>query len=87
MEYLGPLLPALDRIGVVTVLILIALATITDKLVWHTRLKAANQRADRWEKVAIDALTGAAQASVKAAETTLTVVSALPDPTKDRQET
>lgn len=73
----------LDRLGSVAVLAAIALAVITDKLVWHTRLQAANQRAERWERIALDALTTSAQAGVKAAEVTVDVVSALPDPSRD----
>jgi hypothetical protein len=67
-----------DRAGAVSALLLIAAAVITDKLVWHTRLKSAEARADRWEKIALEALTTGAQAGVKAAETTAELVSALP---------
>lgn len=70
----------LNDIGVLTVLVAIALAIITDKLVWHTRLKRAEARAERWERLALDALTASAQASVTAAEITADVVRALPDP-------
>lgn len=77
----------LNDIGVLTVLVAIALAVITDKLVWHTRLKRAEARAEReearaerWERLALDALTASAQASVAAAEITADVVRALPDP-------
>jgi hypothetical protein len=68
----------LDRAGAVVVVLALALAVITDKLVWHTRLKNAEARADRWEAVALKALTTGAQAGVKAAETTAELVSALP---------
>lgn len=70
----------IDNISVTAVIGLLALAVITDKLVWHTRLKAAEARATRWEKIALDALTGPAQAGVRAAEVAVGVVSALPDP-------
>lgn len=73
----------IDQIGVVTVLVLVAVAVITDKLVWHTRLKNAEKRADRWETVALEALSAGAQAGVKAAEVAVGVVSALPDPHLD----
>lgn len=76
-EYLNP-----DQISAVVVLVMISLAVITDKLVWHTRLKRAQERADRWERVALDALTAGAQAGVRAAEVTADVVSAIPDPGK-----
>lgn len=73
----------LDSSIAVSVLVMVALCVITDKLVWHTRLKKAEARADRWEKVALEALTAGAQAGVKAAEVTADVVSAMPDPSKD----
>lgn len=72
----------LDDIGALTILIAIALAVITDKLVWHTRLKRAEARAERWEQLALEALTSSAQASVAAAEVTADVVRALPDPAR-----
>lgn len=78
------LVEAIDKIGAFTVLILLALAVITDKLIWHTRYKAANDRADRWERIALDALTGPAQAGVRAAEVAVGVVSNIPDPQGDR---
>lgn len=70
----------------VLVLAVVAVAVITDKLVWHTRLKNAQERADRWEKVALDALTAGAQAGVKAAEVAVGVVNAIPDPQKDLRD-
>lgn len=85
-DLLGVPLPAIDRIGAISTLLTIAILVITDKLVWHTRLKNAEQRADRWERVALDALTAGAQAGVRAAEVAVEVVSALPDPQRDRQE-
>lgn len=77
-------LAALDRAGLVGVLMIVALGVITDKLVWHTRLKAAEERADRWESIALDALSVGAKAGVKAAEVAADVVSALPDPGKEK---
>lgn len=74
----------LDRIGSTTSFMIIAVLVITNKLVWHTRLKAAENRADRWETIALEALTAGAQAGVKAAEVTVDVVSAMPDPVRDR---
>jgi phage shock protein A len=71
-----------DRLGAVATVMAFALAVITDKLVWHTRLKKAEARADRWEQIALDALTAGAQAGVAAAEMTVDVVSALPDPNR-----
>lgn len=82
MEFLN-LIP-LDQLSGLVILAAVALSVITDKLVWHTRLKAAEARADRWEAVALNALTAGAQAGVKAAETAVDVVSALPDPGSER---
>lgn len=78
------LVSAIDKAGVVVVLALIAIAVITDKLVWHTRLKNAESRADRWEEIALAALSGPAQAGVRAAEVAVGVVSSIPDPQGDR---
>lgn len=72
----------LDKLGTVVVILLVAYGVITEKLVWHTRFKRETERADRWERVALDALKLGAQAGVKAAEVTADVVAALPDPAK-----
>lgn len=84
MEFLS--LDALDRLGAVAALGLIAFLVITNKLVWHTRLTEVQERADRWEAVALEALTVGARAGVRAAEVTMGIVSALPDPQRDRDE-
>lgn len=87
----------LDRLSVFAVLVIMAVSVITEKFVWHTRvdrdLKAeqnrtaqANDRADRWEKVALEALTAGAQAGVKAAEVAVGVVSSIPDPQQLRDD-
>jgi hypothetical protein len=75
---------ALDKLSVVVVLAAVALSIITDKLVWHTRLKAETRRADRWEAIALEALQAGALAGVRAAEVAVDVVSAIPDPSRDR---
>jgi hypothetical protein len=72
------------KVSTFAVLVVMALAVITDKLVWHTRLKKAEDRADRWEQIALEALTAGAQAGVKAAEVAVGVVSAIPDPQGER---
>lgn len=72
----------LNQLGVMTVIGAFALAVITEKLVWHTRLKEVEARAERWERVALEALTVGAKAGVEAAETASDIVGALPDPTK-----
>lgn len=74
----------LDSVSTLTVLSLVALSIITDKLVWHTRLKKAEARAERWEQVAVQALTAGATAGVHAAEVAVGIVSSIPDPQGDR---
>lgn len=74
----------LDGLTAAGVLMLVAFGVITDKLVWHTRLKKAEARAERWEKVALESLAAGALAGVKAAEVTVDVVSNLPDPARQR---
>lgn len=78
-------LGGLDKLGAMATVTLFAILVITDKLVWHTRLKKSEARADRWEAVALDALHAGARAGVAAAEATVEVVSALPDPANSRQ--
>jgi len=76
-----------DKITAVTVLVVIALLVLTDKLVWHTRLKAAEARAQRWEDIALNALNAGAEAGVKAAEVAVDVVAAIPDPAGRKEAT
>lgn len=76
----------LDNISVTVLLGLIALAVITDKLVWHTRLKKAEARAERWEALALDAMQAGAKAGVTAAEVAVGIVSSIPDPQGDRDK-
>jgi Flp pilus assembly protein TadB len=75
-----------DRLGAVATLIIVAVAVITDKLVWHTRLARATARADRWEQIALDALVASARAGVQAAETAVEVIASIPDPQGDRDK-
>lgn len=84
MDFFGIPLTSIDRVGTVTILGIMAVLVIMDKLVWHTRLKAADARADRWEAVALEALRTGAASGVKAAEVAVSVVSAIPDPQGDR---
>lgn len=78
-----PAIELFDRVTAVGIICAFAVLVITEKLVWHTRLKRAQDRADRWERVAVEALAAGAQAGVAAAETTVDIVSALPDPALD----
>lgn len=75
---------SLNEVLAIPILAAVALAVITDKLVYYRRLERETARADRWEKVALDALKAGAEAGVKAAEVTVDVVSALPDPENRR---
>lgn len=72
----------LDNLTAVVVLSAVALSVITDKLVWHTRLKKAEARAERWEAIALEALNFGAQVGVKAAEVTTEVIAAFPSPAR-----
>lgn len=83
-EFFGLISP--KELSLTAVLVGVAIAVITDKLVWHTRLKAAEKRADRWERIALNALTAGAQAGVMAAEVAADVVSAFPDPQRDQAQ-
>lgn len=79
-------LAAVDRLGAVAVLSIVAVLVITDKLVWHKRLERAVERAERWEKIALDALSIGARSGVRAAETVVDVVSGFPDPAKKTED-
>lgn len=82
MDFITPGL--LNDVSLTVVLATIAIAVITDKLVWHTRLAKAEARAERWESLALEALSVGGHAGVKAAETTVAVVSAIPDPANEQ---
>lgn len=84
MEFVS--LAGIDRLGAVAVLAIVAGLVITNKLVWHTQLKREVARGDRWEKIALEALTLGAAAGVRAAEVAVGVVAALPDPQQRRND-
>ena len=69
----------LSQLFDMVVLVLVAGLVITNKLVWHTRLREESERADRWEQIAVEQMQSA-KAVVAVAETTAKIVSALPDP-------
>ena len=73
------------QVGVAAVLGIVALLVITDKLVWHKRLKAAEQRADRWEQIALTSL-GVAEKLTVHAEVSNEVFTRLPDPAIEERE-
>lgn len=81
-----PTASTLDNISVSATFVLVAILIITEKLVWHTRLKKAEERADRWERIALDAMKMGALAGVRVAEVAVDVVSAIPDPARDQTE-
>lgn len=74
----------LNEILAVPILAAVAIAVITEKLVYYKRLERETARADRWERIALEALRTSAEAGVKAAEVTVDVVSAMPDPAGKR---
>lgn len=76
----------LDNLTGTAALVAIALAVITDKLVWHTRLAKSEARADRWEAAALAAMQAGAKAGVTAAEVAVGIVSSIPDPQGDRDK-
>lgn len=78
----------IDNLSTTAVLCVVAILVITGKLLWHKTVETAIQRerdrADRWETVALEALSAGAQAGVKAAEVAVEVVSTIPDPARER---
>lgn len=74
----------IDTLSAVGLLVAGALAIITDKLVWHTRLKKAEDRAEKWENIALRAMSAGARAGIEAAETAVEVVQSIPDPAKEK---
>jgi hypothetical protein len=73
-------LPTLDRLGAVAMLILFAWLIFSERLISRKRFDKMQADRDRWQMIAVEALTGPAQAGVRAAEVAATVVSSLPDP-------
>lgn len=80
-----PSIETIDRISGVGIIVGFAVLVIMDKFVWHTRYKAAEARADRWERIALQAMTSGARAGVQVAETALEVVSKIPEPTQGEE--
>lgn len=75
----------LDKGGFVVAVVVIAIMVIMDKLVWHTRLKKAEDQRDRWEGIALR-LMADAQAGVKVTEAAVGIIASLPDPARDKDE-
>lgn len=87
METISELLPFGGDLTVVGMAVGFAMLVITDRLVWHTRLTRAEAQRDRWEEIALDALTTGAQAGVRAAEISNEVLSRLPDTKPEERST
>lgn len=85
MDTLLGLLPMLDRVGAVTTVMFVAFLIITERLIWHKRFDKLQADRDKWQKIALDALMGPAQAGVRAAEVAVGVVSRIPDPEAERE--
>lgn len=71
--------PGITDLGTPAVLAVIALLVITDKLVWHTRLKTSEARVQRLEEM-LWASIGVAERATAGAEVTSDVLSKLPGP-------
>lgn len=67
-------------------LVLVAMLVITRRLVWHTDLTKAEKRADRWEGIALDALSAAEKLTVHA-EVTNEVLTKIPTPPRPQAAT
>lgn len=78
MEFLNSL--PFSEITGTAVLCAVAGLVITDKLIWHTRLRHCEEQRDKWERIALTALGTAEKLTVQA-EVTNEVLTRLPDPT------
>lgn len=72
-------LGALDQVGAAAVLCFVALLVITDKLIWHKRLRSVEAERDQWRGVALHAL-GVADKMTVHGEVATEVLQRLPDP-------
>lgn len=72
-------LPITPQYGATAILAFVVLAVITGRLVWHTAVKKAEDRADRWEQVALRAL-GVSDKAVRHAEVTHDFLKSVPEP-------
>ncbi|MDP9820375.1 hypothetical protein [Nocardioides massiliensis] len=81
MEWAG--ISSVAQLSTPAVLAVIALLVITDKLVWHTRLKRAEKRVEKLEEMLLSAL-GVAERTTVGAEVAHKVIEQLPDPGSGR---
>lgn len=70
--------------GLGSIVLLVVLLILTDKLVWHKRLRESEKRVAKWEGIALTAL-GVADKLTVHAEVTNEVLTRLPDPAKEEQ--
>lgn len=66
-------------------LVLVFLSVLTDRLVWHTRLKEIKADRDSWKRIALDAL-GVADKMTTQGEVTTAIVASMPDPMAGERE-
>jgi len=71
------LAPAISTSFGIVVLWTVAVLVITRRLVWHTDLKKAEKRGDKWQELALR-LLGATDTLAQAAEVTTEVLTSLP---------
>lgn len=77
--------PVADNVGVVGLCLLLMWLFIKDTLVSGKRLRRAEDRADRWEQIALEAINASKMAILPAAETMHAIVRNLPDPGAEKE--
>ena len=78
-------IPIID-VGATALLTVVFLAVLTDRLVWHKRLRAAEAERDEWRRMALESL-GITGRVVGHAEVTHELISRLPRPGTEPEET
>lgn len=77
-------IPIVDA-SATALLVLVFVAVLTDRLVWHKRLRACEAERDKWQRIALDSL-GITDRVVGHAEVTHELISRLPNPGKKPEE-
>ena len=75
-------LPYLDKVTAVGVIVMCALAVITDKLVWHKRLEKAERERDEWRDLALRSI-GVSERMAGPVEVVADVMRRLSDPSAE----
>lgn len=75
----------ITEVGATSLMVLTVLLVLTDKLVWHTRLRHLEKDRDRWQGIALQ-LLGVTEKLTVQAEVTNAVMQRLPDPAKDGED-